>query len=190
MFLKKLAFTIAFVVSSPGFCLYKISKSIELFRTFGEFYSLFPGKFGRYVRACYYHMTLKKCPYDLNMWIFSKFSYPESEVGNGVMISSYCSIGLVTIGDNSVCAGRTSVLSGRFQHNFDDPGRQILEDNNVPTRVYIGRNTFIGEGSIIMSNVGNFVIVGAGSIVIDDIEDYSVVAGNPARVVKRRIEGR
>lgn len=181
-FLKLIAYLFAFIASSPGVFIYKISKSRELFRTFGEFYSLIPGKFGRYLRACFYHMTLKKSPMNLNMEMFSKFSYPESQVGKGVLIAAYCSIGLVTIGDNSVCAGRVSILSGRYQHNFVDPNRPILEEVNPPQRIHIGENTFVGEGSVVMSDIGNYSIIGAGSVVVDEIADYSIAVGNPAQV--------
>jgi acetyltransferase-like isoleucine patch superfamily enzyme len=189
-FLKYLGSSVAFIISSPGFVLFKVIKSIELFRDFGEVYSLFPGKLGRYVRAWYYHMTLKSSPMNLNMEMFSKFSYPESQVGKGVMIAAHCSIGLVTIGDNSVCAGRVSILSGRYQHNFIDPGRPILQEVNPPQRIYIGKNTFVGEGCIVMSNIGDCSIVGAGSVVVEEIADYSVAVGNPSKVVKKRKEVR
>ncbi|MDU2108057.1 MAG: hypothetical protein E7E85_13490 [Clostridium sp.] len=36
-------------------------------------------------------------------------------------------------------------------------------------------------------HIGNHTIIGAGSVVTHDVEDYAIVAGNPARVIKRRI---
>ena len=33
--------------------------------------------------------------------------------------------------------------------------------------------------------IGDGVTVGAGSVVTKDVEDYTVVAGNPAKVIKR-----
>ena len=177
---------VAFVVSSPGFLVYKIIKSTELFRTFGEIYSFIPGKFGIYVRACYYHMTLKKCPLSVNMWTFSRFAYPDSEIGNGVMIGNFCNIGLVKIGDNTGIASKSSIPSGRYQHNYTDPNRSLLGTTNEPQKIHIGKNTLVGEGSIVMANVGDYCIVGAGSVVINDIGDYSVAVGNPAKVIKKR----
>ena len=185
--LKNIAYIVGFLVSSPGFCLYKITKSIELFRGFGEFYSLFPGKIGNYVRACYYHMTLKKCSLTLNMWMFSRFSYPDSEIGSGVMIGNFCNIGLVRIGDNSGIASKSSIPSGRYQHNYIAPEKSLLGVTNEPRRIYIGKNTLLGEGSIIMANVGDYCIIGAGAVVINNIEDYSVATGNPAKIIKKRV---
>ena len=37
-----------------------------------------------------------------------------------------------------------------------------------------------------MANIGKKCIVGAGSVVTNDVGDYSIVAGNPARVIRKR----
>jgi virginiamycin A acetyltransferase len=185
--IKNVAYGVAFVFSAPGFCLYKITGSVDLFRGFGEFYSLFPGKFGIYVRACYYHMTLSKCPLNLNMWMFSRFAYPDSEIGDGVMIGNFCNIGFVKIEENAGIASKSSIPSGRHQHNYTDPKKPLLGVTNAPKRIYVGKNTLVGEGSIVMADVGDYCIIGAGAVVINDIEDYSVAAGNPAKIIKKRV---
>ncbi|KAA5607168.1 acyltransferase [Roseospira marina] len=57
---------------------------------------------------------------------------------------------------------------------------------------YIGRNCFIGANAIIMPGIriGDECIVGSGSVVTKDVPSHSVVAGNPARVVKSGIRTR
>jgi len=56
-------------------------------------------------------------------------------------------------------------------------------------KTIIGSHCFIGCGAIILPNVviGNHVIVGAGSVVTKDVPANSIVAGNPARIVKSDI---
>lgn len=55
---------------------------------------------------------------------------------------------------------------------------------------FIGSQCFIGANAIIMPGVrvGNNCIVGAGSIVTKDVPDNSIVAGNPAHVLKSGIK--
>ncbi|HEX5315865.1 MAG TPA: acyltransferase, partial [Candidatus Kapabacteria bacterium] len=54
---------------------------------------------------------------------------------------------------------------------------------------YIGKNCFIGAHVIILPGVrvGDGSIVATGSVVTKDVEPNSIVAGNPARVIKRNI---
>lgn len=58
------------------------------------------------------------------------------------------------------------------------------------SRVRIGRNSFIGFGSVILPNVsiGCDCVIGAGSVVVTDVPDGSIAAGVPARVIGRTIE--
>lgn len=51
--------------------------------------------------------------------------------------------------------------------------------------IHVGRNTFIGLGSIVLpgSVIGSNVIVGAGSVVRGNIPDNSIYIGNPGKVV-------
>ena len=52
----------------------------------------------------------------------------------------------------------------------------------------IGHDVWIGHNAMILPGVtiGNGVIVGAGAVVAKDVPDWSIVAGNPARVIRRR----
>lgn len=54
----------------------------------------------------------------------------------------------------------------------------------------IGKHCFIGCASIIMPNVtiGDQVIVAAGSVVTKDVPSNSIVAGNPAKIIKTDIK--
>ena len=54
--------------------------------------------------------------------------------------------------------------------------------------VRIGHDVWIGHGAIVLPgrSVGTGAVVAAGAIVTKDVPAYTIVAGNPARVVRRR----
>lgn len=86
---------------------------------------------------------------------------------------------LISIGDNTIISTNVKILAhdastGRFAVNYSKVGR-----------VTIGKNVFIGSGSIVLCNVtiGDNCIIGAGSIVTKNIPANSIVAGNPAQVI-------
>lgn len=117
-------------------------------------------------------------------------------IGNNVGISGatiYARKG-ITIGDNTAIGGNCKILDNDF-HPIDwETRNQYLLDPNggdadvVPAReIWIGKNCFIGCNSIILKGVilGDGCVVGAGSVVTGKFEAGSIIAGNPAKVIKR-----
>ena len=54
--------------------------------------------------------------------------------------------------------------------------------------IVIGDDVFIGAGTVILAGrtIGTGSIVGAGSVVTRDVEPWTIVAGNPAQLVRHR----
>lgn len=54
--------------------------------------------------------------------------------------------------------------------------------------VTIGHDVWIGHGAIVLPgrNIGTGAVIAAGAIVTKDVPPYTIVAGNPARVIRRR----
>ena len=54
--------------------------------------------------------------------------------------------------------------------------------------VHIGHDVWIGHGAIVLPgrSIGTGAVVAAGAIVTKDVPAYTIVAGNPARAIKRR----
>ena len=57
---------------------------------------------------------------------------------------------------------------------------------DIPQPAVIGNDVWIGSNSTILGGVriGDGAVIGAGAVVTKDVPPYSIVAGNPARVVK------
>lgn len=69
-------------------------------------------------------------------------------------------------------------------HNFDD-----YKKWNKSSPIIIKKNVWIGANAVILPGVtiGNNCIVGAGSVVTKSFEDNSIIGGNPARIISKRI---
>jgi galactoside O-acetyltransferase len=96
------------------------------------------------------------------------------------------SSGKVLIGDN-VLIGPFTVLraSNHNSKNIDIP---IIEQGHHSGTITIGNDCWIGANVVITSNVsiGEHSIVAAGAVVTKDVEPYSIVAGVPAKCIKKR----
>lgn len=100
----------------------------------------------------------------------------------------------IMIGDNTCIGGNCKVLDNDFHPVEAEQRNELLSDVHggdsdlIPSReIRIGRNCFIGCNSIILKGtiLGNGCVVGAGAVVSGRFEDNCVIAGNPARVIRR-----
>ncbi len=75
-----------------------------------------------------------------------------------------------------------------FMDDQDDDHDEVSNWRNR-ARVIIGPDVWIGHAAIVMPgvSVGTGAIIGSGSVVTKDVADYTIVAGNPARVIRRRV---
>ena len=75
-----------------------------------------------------------------------------------------------------------------FRYKFNLPGR--LKDGHPASKgdIVVGNDVWIATGVTILSGVtiGNGAVIAAGALVSTDVRSYAVVAGNPAREVRRR----
>ncbi len=135
--------------------------------------------------------------------IYHSHLYGNIEIGN------YTSIW----GPNTdLYSGKRNIIIGKFCSIARNVSIQCYNHNmNKITTYYIGANLFneewenenlykgdiiikndvwIGSHSIIMPGVtiGNGAIIAANSVVTKNVPDYTVVAGSPARVIKKRFE--
>lgn len=79
----------------------------------------------------------------------------------------------------------TSYLSTYINKNLFDGELSKLKEIK---KIRIGHDVWIGHNAIVVGNVnvGNGAVIASGSVVTKDVEPYSVVAGVPAREIRKR----
>lgn len=144
-------------------------------------------RFIRFKNAFHYKVGMRM-PY--NKWRVRSLRRMGYQIGKDVYFPSDLTIALnfvyhrgnLTIGDRvSIAAGVIIILSSHS--NYSEVSRQVTARNET---VVIGDDVWIGAGSIIMNGVtiGNGAVVGCGSVVTCDVAPNTVVAGNPAKVIR------
>lgn len=108
--------------------------------------------------------------------------HPTAKVNNALF---NLSSGRVTVGEYSFFGHGVSVLTGshdveQFGEDRQDAIPREGHDVEIGTGVWVASNaTVIGP-----CRIGDHAVVGVGSIVLDDVDPYTIVAGNPAKVIR------
>jgi len=104
-------------------------------------------------------------------------------INNDVWINA---CGSVSIG-NYVLVG-PKVIIHSANHRYDNPNVPIQRQGHTFKEVIIGDDVWIGAGVIILPGVkiGKGAVIGAGSVLTKNVSPYTVVAGVPARKIKKR----
>jgi len=167
--------------------------------------------FDALMRKIILRSLIKKCGHDISVASFVTFTHPETlEIGDGVFIGQYSMIqgrhdGYCWIG-KKVWIGPYAYFDARALIIEDNvgvgPGTKILGSTHTgipgdipviqtdlvirPVRICQGSD--IGINAVILPGItiGEGAIVGAGAVVTKDVKPKTVVAGVPAKVLKKR----
>ena len=104
-------------------------------------------------------------------------------LSGSIAIGKYCQLGVDVAlhATNHPISYMTTYIN---QNLFQGELKHLKEENSI----IIGHDVWIGHGVIIVGNVtiGNGAILAAGSVITKDVEPYSIVAGVPAKEIRKR----
>ena len=114
---------------------------------------------------------------------------PIISIGEGTWIGKGCNIAAINrveVGKHVLFAGQVHITD--HSHGYEDITRPISPQVLITKGpVIIGDDCWLGFGCEILSGVhiGNHCVIAARAVVTKDVPNYSIVAGNPARIVKQ-----
>lgn len=146
------------------------------------------------------NQVIKDCKIGKNTKIWNFVNLYGCQIGDNCVIGSFVEIqSNVKIGNNVTISSHSFICSLVTIEDdvFIGHGVMTINDVNPPSKKRTGstkewKETLIKKGAVIGSNstlfpvtVGENSVVGAGSVVTRNVPDSVVVAGNPARIIRK-----
>lgn len=108
--------------------------------------------------------------------------FHQVKIGRNVIVMPGClmmSAGGITLDDGAMIAANVQLIS----NNHDLYERQIITCKPI----HIGKNVWVGAGATILPGVtvGDNAVIGAASVVTRDVPSDTIVAGNPAKIIRK-----
>lgn len=120
----------------------------------------------------------------------SSFNHGNTEIADRTTIGSYaqvrCHETQIVIGEDCMFAQNITVIAGDGHRFFSIETDECL-NNNRP--IIIGKHVWVGAKSLILQgcNVGDGSIIGAGSFANKRYPNNTMMAGNPAKIIRENI---
>lgn len=189
--LKQFGDSLADLLTAPVVALVRLGvalggNEVQVFSWASNWASGWWGPLGDYSRRALYRRLLASCASDVCIAYGTTFSRPGASLGRRVYVGSFCNLGLAQLEDDVLLGSGVHVLSGKRQHHFDRTDLPIREQGGSYQPVRVGRGSWLGNGCIVMADVGEGCVVAAGAVVTTPVPDGAIVGGNPAKVIGRR----
>lgn len=146
-------------------------------------------RFFYYVRYFFVKKIIKSCGSDVVVKNNCYFGNGRRLcVGNRSQLGQNSKLaGKITIGDDVLMG--PDVIMMATSHAYSEVEIPINQQGDAEEKeIIIGNDVWIGTRVIILPGVkiGSHSIIGAGSVVTKSFPEYSIVAGNPAKLIKTR----
>ena len=187
--LKTAVDAVALVVAMPFGVLSALEKRLlpgheGMFRMCSQTLALLPGLPGLFVRRAFYRYALDGCHADCHIGFGALVTHREATIERGVYIGVWALVGSAHLREGTSVGSRASLLSGTDLHEYHD-GQWTPADVRRLRQIVLGPHAYIGEAAVVMADVGAGTMVTAGAVVPAAVPAGIVVAGNPARFVRR-----
>jgi acetyltransferase-like isoleucine patch superfamily enzyme len=128
---------------------------------------------------------------DENVFIQMHNDSPGIKIGDGTRINQSVHIqaySKITIGKNVLIAPNTLISSS--DHGFKNLKPIMFQKQNQSGEIKIGKGVWLGRNSSILGGVEvpNFSVLGCNSVLTKTFKEPSVLAGVPAKLIRRIIE--
>jgi virginiamycin A acetyltransferase len=156
------------------------------FLTASRLVAMIPGFAGTHLRRFWYRWTLAACGADVTIDWMAVLKTPGIRLGNRIFVGSFCFIAECDLRDDVMIAHHSVVQGGAHTHSFDRLDVPMSEQPSAIRTVTIGPDVWIGAGARVLTDVAPGTVIGAGAVVTAAAEPNVVLAGVPARVLRRR----
>lgn len=128
-------------------------------------------------------------------YVFGEYTYGKPKVlewgeGTHLTVGKFCAIAKnvhIFLGGNHRTDWITTYPFSALTNEFPE-AKHIKGHPTTKGNVTIGNDVWIGYGAVILSGVtiGDGAVIGAFSVVTKNVNPYEIVAGNPAKVIRKR----
>lgn len=116
------------------------------------------------------------------------------EIQKGVIVGKNCKISShtficegVTIEDDVFVGHNVTFINDMYPRATSTDGKLQTEDDWECIPTIIKKGVSIGSSATLLAGitVGEGAMIGAGSVIAKDVPSFAIVAGNPARIIRR-----